>query len=189
MMTVVHPKDRTTAVLSGLYEGLEVQLLDETMTNNEIRHYLNHANPFEPLMILGHGSDKGLYSRKDDTAEGFDRILVGKHHLYYLRQQHRLMGIWCHANLFAKEHHLSGLFTGMFISEMSEAYEYGVETTEEELQTELCKFVNRLRGLMDEGVPYADIPERLLQLDDVHSPLTEFNYHSVYYVNGRVYDF
>ena len=189
MITVVHPKDRTTAVLGGLYEGLEVQLLNETMTNNEIRHGLHHANVFEPLMILGHGSDKGLFSRKDDTAEDFDRILVGKHHLYYLKQQHRLMGIWCHAHLFAKEHQLSGLFTGMFISEMSEACEYGVETTEEELHTELSKFVHRLRGLMDEKVPYAEIPERLRLMDDVHSPLTEFNYHSVYYLNGRDYDF
>ena len=182
MITVVHPKDKTTAVLKGLYEGMDYCLVDQSMTNQEVRHVLNHANAFELMMLLGHGSDRGLYSRTDDNQEEFDRILVGKHHRYYLTKQHRLIGIWCHANLFAEEHHLSGLFTGMFISEMSEAYEYGVATSQEELDIELPKFVHRLRSLIDEDVPFSEMPERLKAMDDVHSSLTNFNYHSVYYL-------
>ncbi len=188
MITVVHPKDKTTAVLKGLYEGMDYQLIDESMTNQEVRHLLNHANGFQAMMLLGHGSDKGLFSRTDDNKESFDRILVGRQHRYYLYKQHRLIGIWCHANLFAMEHHLSGLFSGMFISEMSEAYEYGVETSQEELDQELRKFVVRLRSLIDEGIHYSEIPERLKAMDDVHSPLTNFNYASVYYINFKLYD-
>ena len=183
MITVVHPNDRTTAVLKGLYEGQNVCLLDERMTNAEIRHGLHRADPFEPLMLLGHGSDRGLFSRIDDTQENFDRILVGKHHLYYLRRQHRIIGIWCHADLFARQYHLCGLFTGMFISEMAEAEEYGVLTNPEELQIELQKFVLRLRTLLNVGVAYHEIPQRLQALDDVHSALTKFNYERIYFIS------
>ena len=182
MITVVHPKDKTTAVLKGLYEGKEYRLVDQSMTNQEVRHVLNHANVFETMMLLGHGSERGLYSRIDDSQEEFDRILVGKHHCYYLKKQHRIIGIWCHANLFAEEYHLTGLFTGMFISEMSEADEYGVVTSQKELDTELPKFVHRLRMLIDEDVAFSEMPARLKAADDIHSPLTEFNYNSVYFL-------
>ena len=180
MITVIHPEDETTAALKGLYEGMEYQLVNQHMTNREVRHVLNHAHAFEWMMILGHGSKNGLLSSMDHT-KNFDRVLVGKSHLFYLRKQHRLIGIWCHADEFAEEHHLSGLFTGMFISELEEAQEHGVSTTKEEVERELFKFVQRLRGLLDEGVDLAEIPQQLKDMDDVHSPLTEFNYHSVYY--------
>ena len=186
MITVVHPKDRSTVVLKVLYEGLETNLLDESMTNREIRHGLHHADIFESLMILGHGADNGLLSRVDDTQKEFDRNLVGKHHLFYLRKQHRLIGIWCYAHLFAQTHRLTGLFTGMFISEMSEAEKNGVRTTEEEIQTELVKFVKRLRQLLDTNMHLSEIVKRLKNMDDAHTPLTEFNYHSIYYINQGI---
>jgi hypothetical protein len=70
----------------------------------------------------------------------------------------------------------------MFISEYKEALELGVDTTEEEIKTELDKFMFRLRSLLDAEVPLYEIPDRLREMDDVKSPLTMFNYYSIYYV-------
>ena len=188
MITVIHPQDKTTAVLQGLYQGLDYHLIDESLSDEALRQELKQANPFEIMMLLGQGSDKGLFVRADDNQPGFDRILIDRLHDYYLCRQHRLIGIWSHADLFAKENHLSGLFTGRWITTLSEAYAYGVETSQEELDRERAQFVMRLRSLIDEGLPLSEIPERLRAMDEVHSPLTDFNYKAVYYIHFKLYD-
>lgn len=182
-MLVIHPMDRTTAMLSALYEGTEARVLDESYSNADIRHALNRVVSSERIMMLGHGSDKGLFYRKDDTTDGFDGLVISHQHAYYLRKHScHIIAVWCHANLFAQAEGLHGLFTGMIVSEMSEAVEYGIDTTQEELDRENVKFAQRLRRLLDEGTPLSDIPQRMLKLDDVHTPLTEFNYHNIHYI-------
>ena len=37
-------------------------------------------------MLLGHGSDKGLFFRKNDSKEGFDKVIVGHPHACHLRK-------------------------------------------------------------------------------------------------------
>lgn len=70
----------------------------------------------------------------------------------------------------------------MIISELSEALSYHVETTQEELDSENVKLARRLRILFDKCIPLYEIPEIMLALDDVHSPLTVFNYKNFYYL-------
>lgn len=69
----------------------------------------------------------------------------------------------------------------MIISELSEAFLYGIETTQEELDGENMKLAQRLRSLFDEGVLLSEIPARMKALDNVRSPLTNFNYDHFYY--------
>jgi len=182
-MLVIHPKDRTTAMLSALYEGTEAKVLDESHSNADIRHALNRVAPSERIMLLGHGTDKGLFYRKDDTQCGFDGLIISHQHAYYLRKHSgNIIAVWCHADLFAMAEGLHGLFTGMIISEMSEAAEYGVATTQEELDRENTKFAKRLRLLLDKGTRLSDIPRLFPDMDGAHTPLTAFNYHNIHYV-------
>ena len=182
-MLVIHPKDRTTAVLAGLYEGLEVRLLDNSHPNGVIEHHLYHTSNNERIMLLGHGCAQGLFSRKNDEIDVFDRVIIRHSHARYLRNHGaNIVAVWCNANLFAQDEHLHGLFTGMIISEMSEAEMYHIETTQEELDRENIKLVERLRSLLDEGISLEEIPQRMLELDDAHTPLTEFNYKNFYYL-------
>lgn len=182
-MLVIHPKDKTTTMLSILYEGLEHTHVDQNYSKSEICHILNHTASRERIMILGHGSDKGLFSRKDDSIDVFDRLIVFHPHAYYLRKHNgNIVAMWCNANLFAEAERLHGLFTGMIITEMSEAELYGIETSQEELDNENIKLVQRLRTLLDEDIPLHEIPSRMLELDDKHSPLTEFNYKNFHYL-------
>ena len=182
-MLIIHPQDRTTAMLTLLYKGKEGRIMDNHNTNAEIKRALHHTSAEETIMILGHGSEKGLYSRKDDTRPGFDRLLLQHQHAFYLRKHPgHLIGIWCHADCFALKEGLHGLFTGMIISEMEEAIEYRVETSTKELEQENVKLAQRLRFLLDESVPLQDFPARMTAFDEQHSPLTTFNYQNFYYL-------
>ena len=81
-MLVVHPTDITTAVLSNLYNGTESKVIDQRMSKRDIEHLLHHCPRRERIMLLGHGSDKGLFSRTDDMIPEFNRIIVGHSHAY-----------------------------------------------------------------------------------------------------------
>lgn len=182
-MLVIHPKDKTTAMLSALYEGLGARVIDDCCSTKEVGRLLHHVSTQERIMLLGHGSDKGLFFREDDCRDEFDRIIVGHSHAYHLRRHGgNIVAVWCNADLFARAEGLHGLFSGMIISEQSEAQLYQVETTQEELDRENLKLARRLRALLDEDVPLNEIPERMLAMDDVRSPLTTFNYKHFFYL-------
>ena len=182
-MLVIHPKDKTTAMLSALYDGLEAQVVADYRTTNEMGHLLHHVSTQERIMLLGHGSDKGLFFRADDSKDEFDKIIVGHSHAYHLRKHGgNIVAIWCNADQFARAEGLHGLFTGMIVSELNEALLYQVETTQEELDRENVKLARRLRALLDERIPLSEIPKRMLAMDDVQSSLTTFNYKNFYYL-------
>lgn len=170
-------------MLSVIYEGLGAQVVNNGRSTKEIGRLLHHVSPQERIMLLGHGSDKGLFFRDDDTKNCFDRIIVGHPHAYHLRKHAgNIVAVWCNADMFARAEGLHGLFSGMIVSELSEALSYNIETTQGELDRENIKLALRLRTLLDGNIPLRDIPKRMPALDDVHSPLTTFNYKNFYYL-------
>lgn len=61
-MLVIHPEDRTTAMLSKLYSGLDgVRHIGKSVSNAEVRHILNHTSSDELIMMLGMGRIKGCF--------------------------------------------------------------------------------------------------------------------------------
>ena len=181
-MLVIHPKDKTTAMLSALYDGLEAQVVTDYRTTKEMGRLLHHVSTQDRIMLLGHGSDKGLFFREDDSKEEFDKVIVGHPHTYHLRKHGgNIVAVWCNADQFARAEGLHGLFSGMIVSELNEALLYQVETAQEELDRENVKLVRRLRALFDARIPLSEIPKRMSAMDDVHSPLTTFNYKNFFY--------
>lgn len=79
-MIVIHPKDKTTVMLAALYDGLQAQVVDDNRSTKEMGHLLHHVSTQECIMLLGHGSDKGLFFRKDDSKDEFDKVIVGHSH-------------------------------------------------------------------------------------------------------------
>lgn len=180
-MLIIHPQDSTTAMLAELYRGQDATVLTQHHSSTEIRHSIYHIPPGERILLLGHGSEKGLLSRSSPPPADFDRLIISRSHAYPLRRHgSNLIGIWCHANLFARQHGLSGLFSGMVITEMSEAEEYGIPTTREELDRENTRLFSTLRRLLDADTPLHLIPQLMPTLDTTLSPLTVFNYRSFY---------
>ena len=86
-MLVIHPKDKTTAMLSALYDRLEAQVVADYRTTKEMGRLLHHVSTQERIMLLGHGSDKGLFFRADDSKDEFDKIIVSHSHAYHLRME------------------------------------------------------------------------------------------------------
>ena len=182
-MLVIHPKDRTTSVLSTLYEGMDANMISSNCSNKTMEHLLHHVSTQEQIMLLGHGSDKGLFYREDDTKDEFDKIIVGHSHAFHLRRHgSTIIGIWCHADKFARAEGLHGLFSGMIISEQSEADEYDIMATQEEICASNQTMFLKLRQLLDEKVPFCKIAERMKALDDENTPLSAFNYGNFYYL-------
>lgn len=182
-MLVVHPKDRTTSVLSALYEGKETNVVSDNCSCKVMEHLLHHVSAQERIMLLGHGSDKGLFYREDDTKAEFDKIIVGHPHAFHLRKHGgNIIGVWCHADMFARTEGLHGLFSGMIISEQSEAEEYGIVATEQEILKSNTIMFEHLRWLLDEDIPLCEIPQRIKDMDDENTPLSVFNYHNFHYI-------
>ena len=183
-MSVIHPKDPTTAFLSALYDGANnTVVITENISRTDLNRRLHHTPKGERILLLGHGSEKGLYWRKDDTRPEYDGIILVHPHSYHLRNHgSNIVALFCNADKFVQAEHLHGLYSGMIISELDEAAEFGIETTEEELESENIKFTGRLRSLLDEKVPLSEIPQRMQQLDNMHSPLAVFNYRRIYFL-------
>ena len=182
-MWVIHPNDKTTVMLSALYEGVGHVRIDQSCGCHKLGRLLQHIPQDERVMLLGHGSDKGRFARKDDSRDVFDRLMVFHPHACHLRRHGgNLVAVWCHADLFARAEGLRGLFSRMIVTEMSEALLYNIATTQGELDRENMKLVQRLRALLDENVPLPDFPSRMAELDDAHAPLTTFNCSPFYYL-------
>ena len=181
-MLVIHPVDQTTSMLKGLYEGAVCTLISKPLSRRDMRRLLRETEPHERVLLLGHGSANGLFHRVDSSSAQFDSFIISHAHAYPLRKHGaNLVGIWCHAADFARRERLQGLFSGMIISDMEEAQQYHVHTTQEELDRENMKLAARLRYLLDAKVPLGYIPELLPPLDDVKSELTTFNYRNFIY--------
>ena len=182
-MLVIHPQDKTTNVLSLLYKGEDAKILTQSQSGHDLEHAFHHCPKNERIMLLGHGSDKGLFSREDDTVDEFDRIIVGHPHAYHLRKHgSNIIGIWCHADLFARKEGLHGLFSGMIISDKTEAEEYGIITLQHLIEEKNEIMFGKLRQLLDDGYPLCEIPQMMKDLKGDFSLITNFNYDNFYYL-------
>ena len=176
-MTVIHANDPTTSFLSPLYEQREDMTvhITESSTNGAIQRALLGD---DTIMMLGHGNQYGLFSMPDKSGK-YNRFLITDKHVQFLRTK-TCIGIWCHANLFAEQYGLHGLFSGMIISELQEAIDYNIITTKEEIEHEMEKFTLRLKECIHR-FGLKETPDRIKELDDVKSELTSFNYNNLYY--------
>lgn len=176
-MIVVHANDPTTKFLSKLYETREdvTVLITEKSTNGAVRRALKAD---DVIMMLGHGNRYGLFSTPNQKGV-FLRLLIDDSHTQFLRGK-TCIGIWCHADEFAYKYKLHGLFSGMIISELQEAIEYNITATKEEIDAEMEKFAFRLKYCI-ENFALEEVPQRMLEMDDVKSELTRFNYRNLFY--------
>lgn len=174
-MLVIHPTDPTTAFLSVLYEGLEdIRVLHGTESRNQLNDILFHLRPGETVMLLGHGSDAGLFR----LEKGLYTLYVGRSMAYCLRK-HPVIGVFCHSRGFAEQLRLHGLFTGMIVSEPAEARMYDIRTTEAELERENRLFASTLDGFLRAGLPFSEIPAKMRGAIGDGPEVRAYNYRSV----------
>ncbi len=124
---IIHPDDRSTDFLRPIYTKLlDVTVITKNCTRDAL---LALIQVHDQIIILGHGSPDGLINVSHIGWEGY---VIGDWNARFLKDK-QLVAVWCHANLFMEKHKLSGLYSGMFISEVAEAMMYGIKTTQEEV--------------------------------------------------------
>jgi hypothetical protein len=81
--------------------------------------------------MLGHGSPYGLLNPGQFPDAGL--YIIDDSMVLPLRIKSNSIFIWCYAGKFVQKHGLSGLCTGMFISEVREANSYFLDNIDENL--------------------------------------------------------
>ena len=175
---IIHPKDPSTEFLKILYPNEEA--VTGEIGNGKMRKLLQSSNE---IWLLGHGSNWGLLN----MCSRFGILnVVGPEHVQFLRDK-KVVGVFCNANEFAERYGLTGLFTGMIISEMSEALDWNIPTTEEELKQENILFASNLNNCIKYASDIKEVPEMMKSyIKETSSPLIRFNYESVFWIeNGE----
>jgi hypothetical protein len=117
---IIHPEDPTTTFLSQIYARLTNKtIIRGGISKSEIPKLIESH---DRVLMLGHGSPFGLLNSGQFPDAGsyiIDDSLVSP-----LRNKTNSLFIWCHADEFVQRHGLSGFYSGMFISEGSEARYY-----------------------------------------------------------------
>lgn len=73
--------------------------------------------------MMGHGSPWGLFNIGWVDFNGY---IINISMVKYLKDKECIC-IWCNADKFVNYHNLKGFYSGMFVSEVSEAYCMGVK--------------------------------------------------------------
>ena len=112
---IIHPSDTSTAFLKPIYEGIENKTV---ITHGKKRsEIIELIESHDRVMMMGHGSPSGLF------GIGFNRLFVIDNGLVeHLNKKDNNVFIWCNADRFVNRFGLKGFYTGMFISEVGEAY-------------------------------------------------------------------
>lgn len=180
---VIHPKDNSTEFLRELYWKYDLDFLSDSASNSVIRRGLqDHSR----IMLLGHGTEGGLLS--PFCGDQFGRLIVGPRHVEFLRNK-EIIGIWCNANIFAYRYGLTGLFSGMIISEESEYFDCTNAYLDlQEIRKHNKKWVRDLEKLLFLGTDLSEIPSKMKERS-TGTLLDDFNYSSLYnIVNGEDVD-
>lgn len=177
-MIVIHPNDISTEFLRALYKGREdVTLVTEEYDYFEVFDILDEAKKDEIIMMLGHGNWDGLLAPTESMQMGYE--IIAEDHVEILRE-HTCIGIWCYANLFAKKHNLKGLFSGMVVSEPSEAERENVLVMPKDLTMENELYAQRLRTAIDH-FPLEQVPSVMQKQITPQNACQEYNYNSLHY--------
>lgn len=160
----------------------DIHLIRDHMSIGQMRHALNSLAKNVPLYLLGHGSDKGLFWRKDDNQPLFDGTIIDHRHRFYLQKWNTIIAIFCYAELWMKGMGLHGLCTSMVISSLEECRQYNVISSQEEIDTELGKMFGLVAELVANHTPIHEIPRLMSMYNPGNSPLNDFNYNSFRYV-------
>lgn len=123
---IIHPEDPTTSFLSQIYAPLVDQTVVKSgTTKSELRKMIESH---DRVLMLGHGSPLGLLN--PDQFPDASSYIIDDSMVSSLKKKTNILFIWCHADQFVQRHGLSGLCSGMFISEVEEALYYGFDSVD-----------------------------------------------------------
>jgi len=146
---VIHPQDSSTDFLTPIYMNLksfpdfdDVTIVRGGISKSEVDKLITGHD----LMMMGHGSPGGLFSVGQFESQGF----IINHTTVPLLENKECIFIWCNADRFVEANNLKGLYSGMFISETSEAAYCGLPGTPQDIVTESNDYFAKELGSVSE---------------------------------------
>ncbi len=136
---IIHPKDRSTSFLDIVYTPIPNKtIITGGVTKKELNKLIESH---DRVMMMGHGSPFGLFSIGQFITEfgEFTKIsdyIIDESTVPILSKKNNSVFIWCNADRYVVKHELKGFYSGMFISEVGEAYHCGLPGTNQELVDE-----------------------------------------------------
>lgn len=142
---VIHPQDRSTDFLRPIYTGLDdVTLVTGGWTPAQIKEAIQ---THDQVMMMGHGSPNGLFAVGQFPIDRpYSSYVIGADMVEALAQKDNNIFIWCNADQFVNRHGLKGFYSGMFVSEVGEAFYCRVPSFSQESVDESNDTFARLMG-------------------------------------------
>jgi hypothetical protein len=164
---IIHPKDNSTDFLKGIYKNIpNITLITEGKSKNEIKQLIEKH---DRIMMMGHGSSNGLFAVGDWPDK--HSYIIDESIVNILSKKDNSVFIWCNADGFVNKFKLKGFFSGMFISEVSEANYCGVlNTTQDVINESNYGFVN----IVSEHI-YKPQDEMYNQITNKYNILAKYN--------------
>ena len=146
---VIHPEDSSTWFLKRVYENIEdVTVVTGNVSKNEVR---SMVRDHDRIMMMGHGSPGGLFSVGNFPSVTGNGYIIDESFVELLSTKKDSVYIWCNADQFVDRFELKGFYTGMFISEVGEAYYCGLPGTKQpEVDESNFGFVDLMGEKIDE---------------------------------------
>jgi len=162
---VIHPDDRSTDFLSQIYEGRGFTVITKHKRDLPKNKFIQEIKNHDRIIMMGHGYPGGLFMSHIDST------------LVYLLREKECVCIWCNADQFVNRYGLKGFFTGMFISEVSEAGWFNIKTTQEAVDYSNELFTRLVTENIDNENPQPIIKENYVG----DCPVIRYNNDRLYY--------
>ena len=124
-MTVIYSNfgDQDTLLLQQIWANLDCTVIEITHDMDDFEEIVDNAiaNESDTLIMCGHGTAQGLLHPNLHSGQ----YIIHENNVHLIHAQN-VIASWCYAAEFAEVHHLHGFFTGMFISNESEAEQHGI---------------------------------------------------------------
>lgn len=175
---VIHPKDKSTAFLDIVYNPIPNKtVITGGVTKHKIKKLIKEH---DRVMMMGHGSPGGLFSVgafKETGGFIIDQTMVST-----LKEKNNSVFIWCNADKFVNHHDLKGFFSGMFISEIGEAYYCGLPGTKQYVIDEsnfgFCNILSEVINEPQESA-YKHVMSKYGQIAE-NNPVALYNHNRLY---------
>jgi hypothetical protein len=153
---IIHPEDESTFFLDIVYKPIENKtVVTGGVSKSELMTLIKEH---DRVMMMGHGSPGGLFSiNKFDNCGAY---IIDQQMVPLLKEKKDNVFIWCNADKFVEVFGLEGFYSGMFISEVGEAYYCGLPGTEQDQVDEsnygfvniIAKYINEDKNVIHENV-------------------------------------
>lgn len=159
---VIHPKDETTDFLCKIYADKDWKVVNSKLTKTAL---IKQIAAHDRIVMLGHGCESGLLH--------FRQLIIDKTFVPLLKEK-SCVCIWCYADEFVNEHGLQGFYSGMFISELIEAFENEIDSNWEDIRHSNALFAEAVNQSIDTDKILENVKE-LYQKEGDNCEVINFN--------------